>query len=288
MTIEEKARAYDEALEQARFYYNNKPLEPEKKKLEKMFPDLVESEDERIRKIIKLALIASEEELSAFYSTHNITRKECTDWLEKQKEQKHRKFKIGDKVHWYDDNVNVITITGFRDDAYLTDSAYGFILFCEEDNWEKVEQKPAEWSDEDEKMLKSIIEDVTPVGECPDYPTDEEREYYYNGQDKTNWLKDLPKRFNLQPKQEWSDEDEEVIKLIESATWDGEKLTQGEAGVVRRWLKDLPNRFSLRPHWKPSEEQMNRLASIITALRKDYCDDMADFLASLYHYLEKL
>ena len=41
-------------------------------------------------------------------------------------------------------------------------------------------------------------------------------------------------------------------------------------------------------HWKPSEEQMNRLSSIIAALRKDYCDDMADFLASIYHNIKKL
>lgn len=35
-------KKYKEALEQAKFYYNNKPLEPEKKMLEKMFPELAE------------------------------------------------------------------------------------------------------------------------------------------------------------------------------------------------------------------------------------------------------
>ena len=61
-----------------------------------------------------------------------------------QKEQKPRKFRLGDKVHWHDDDTNVITITGFRDDAYLTDSACGPILFGDENNWEIAEQKPAE------------------------------------------------------------------------------------------------------------------------------------------------
>ena len=60
----------------------------------------------------------------------------------RRKEQKPRKFKFGDKVHWHDDDTNVITITGYRDDAYLTDSAYGPILFSDENNWELVEQKP--------------------------------------------------------------------------------------------------------------------------------------------------
>lgn len=40
--------------------------------------------------------------------------------------------------------------------------------------------------------------------------------------------------------------------------------------------------------WKPSDEQMMRLTSIVAALRKDFCDDMADFLASLYKDLQKL
>jgi len=51
---------------------------------------------------------------------------------------------------------------------------------------------------------------------------------------------------------------------------------------VKNWLK------SLKPHWKPSEEQMDRLFSIVAALRKDYCDDMADFLTDLYADLKKL
>lgn len=54
--------------------------------LSAVIPELKESEDERIREIIRLALIASEDELSDFYKVHNIRRKECTDWLEKQKE----------------------------------------------------------------------------------------------------------------------------------------------------------------------------------------------------------
>lgn len=41
-------------------------------------------------------------------------------------------------------------------------------------------------------------------------------------------------------------------------------------------------------HWKPTKEQMRGLVSIITALRKDNSDDVADFLESLYHNLEKL
>ena len=101
MTTEEKAKAYDEALSQARFYYGNCPTEPEKKKLEKLFPELRENEDEKIRKEIINFL-----ETIPISELKRVPRPICQwfFWLEKQKEQ-----------------------------------------------------KPAEWSEEDEKMLNNMI-----------------------------------------------------------------------------------------------------------------------------------
>ena len=104
-----------------------------------LIPELLESEDERIRKKL-IEYFSHYKEDREWWE--GITPRDIISYLEKQKL---RKFKLGDKVHWYDDDTNVITITGFRDDAYLTDSAYGPILFCDEDNWEK-EQKPVEES----------------------------------------------------------------------------------------------------------------------------------------------
>jgi len=69
-------KAYNEALERAKFYYGNCPSESEKKKLEKLFPELRESEDERIRKEIRNFLIDME------------CKKEWIAYMEKQKEQK--------------------------------------------------------------------------------------------------------------------------------------------------------------------------------------------------------
>lgn len=54
-------------------------------------------------------------------------------------------------------------------------------------------QEKAGWSEKDIKMIDSIIEEVRPVGECPDYPTDDDREYYYKGQDRVDWLERLKK-----------------------------------------------------------------------------------------------
>ena len=112
-------------------------------------------------------------------------------------------------------------------------------------------------------------------------------------------------------------EDEEMLERLDDLLWmlddyvgDDCSISQEKTDSIRSEIQNVLSPFikslrsqpkrnckecamflcgeCTRPHWKPSEEQMNRLASIITALRKDYCDDMADFLASLYHYLEKL
>ena len=52
MTTEEKAKAYDKALEKVREYYKGLAGCRTKEKLESIFPELKESEDERIRKSI--------------------------------------------------------------------------------------------------------------------------------------------------------------------------------------------------------------------------------------------
>lgn len=56
----------------------------ERAALEVLIPELNENKDERIRKAIRVILIATEDEQKDFYSTHGLTRKDCTDWLEKQ------------------------------------------------------------------------------------------------------------------------------------------------------------------------------------------------------------
>jgi len=163
-----------------------------------------------------------------------------------------------------------------------------------------------EWSEEDKEMLKSIIEDVTPVGECPDYPTDEEHEYYYSGQDKTNWLKDLPNRFNLQPKSEWSKEDSEALDMCLDAipkvwkTKSGKLLTAGWLKTIFKSFCPQSNTMSIKDvikfgnleyeeglnhHWNPSDEQMDCLKETIIQTKGyqySWC------LPELYEQLEKL
>ena len=127
MNYEQK---YKEALERAKIAHKDEDRHL-KATLERIFPELEESKDERIRKALCKAIwtyVPTEE------------GQEYIAWLEKQ-------GKNG-------------------------------------------------WSEKDIKMIDSIIEEVRPCGECPDYSTDEERDYFYKGQDRVEWLERLKKSDN--------------------------------------------------------------------------------------------
>ena len=82
MTIEEKARRYDEAIIKAKALYGQ-PL-VDNTLLETIFPELKESEDERIRKaLIEMVHDTTCDELWVDYNVH---KEEALEWLEKQGE----------------------------------------------------------------------------------------------------------------------------------------------------------------------------------------------------------
>ena len=202
-------------------------------------------------------------------------------------------------------------------------------------------QPKQEWDVEDKLMIKCCLEAINVYKHKAKrgkfLPAQFNISGYLASPEKVeSWLKFLPGRFNLQPKQEWSDEDEHrrdgiiqwlreyqekfnpkydslSIESIESLidwlksirpSW---KPSEQEKGALRTAIHVLTEERNFpkaaaqlqnildafegkesRKDWKPSEEQMGRLFSIVAALRKDYCDDMADFLASIYHNLKKL
>ena len=98
-------------------------------------------------------------------------------------------------------------------------------------NPEKYGLQNLEWSEEDERMLSRCIKSV----ECSKQFADSET--YKAAKDvEMNWLKSLPERFNLEPKQEWSEEDERrlnnIIHYLPLFSEDAE------------WIRALKNRVS--------------------------------------------
>jgi len=116
------------------------------------------------------------------------------------------------------------------------------------------EQKPA-WSEEDEKIIKGIIDDIQ--GRLEDYPIEQLAEIYFK---EISWLKSLKERVRPQPKQRWSEEDEKIYQSIMDDTVQENQLN----GEQTDWLRDIKYRCFPQPQntWKPSDEQIKALLKL--------------------------
>ena len=145
MNIEEKAKAYDEALERARAL-RNEAIEKEYvvdyiKDYETIFPELRESDDERIRKEIISALKFAND--GGVYDKHIA-------YLEKQKEQKPAEWSEEDKR----DMAHIIRIL---DDCY----GYGRHDLSKTDHENlvnKLKSLRPSWKPSEEQIMKVAVE----------------------------------------------------------------------------------------------------------------------------------
>jgi hypothetical protein len=118
--------------------------------------------------------------------------------------------------------------------AFLTELGYTCIP--------PTKEKHAEWSEDDKRMIDTIIYDLERHGGKEDSSYSAE----------INWLKELKDRVQQQPKQEWSEEDDYVYNEILKRVAD-KKLYDHDLEYIYTCLK------SLKPRWKPSEEQLKTL-----------------------------
>jgi len=245
-----------EAINTVRNIYQT---DKEKEALEILIPELAESEDERIRKEL-IGYLTHRAEVTGFIDED----KDCKRWiayLEKQKEQKPI-FKKGDKVIWDDEEFNILDVneTEYNVGGYR-------VPFSRQNELHPIWQKSAEWSEEDERTLESFLGWLQgSMGE---------KTY-------SSWLKSLPERFSLKPKQEWSEEEKmHLYNAIEAVkyVYDTSEGTNGFKCV--EFLK------SLRAYWKPSEEQMEIL-QYLCEHSSHANPDVMPTLESLYHDLQKL
>ena len=98
---------YKEALKRAKKLYEQGTIT---ESLSYVFPELKESEDERIRNV--LVELVKGNERCGYFMINNITTSAMIAWIEKQGEQKpankvEPKFKEGDWVVWYNENYKV-------------------------------------------------------------------------------------------------------------------------------------------------------------------------------------
>ena len=167
MTQAEKAKAYDEALEKARQLCDYPTTKPFISDLQNLFPELKESEDERIRK-----------ELIEFVKHRGGFKQEYIAWLEKQAEQ---------KSIWNEEDEHRIKLLEALCEDKLFESVPNSTMYGEMRktiDWLNFlrPQSKQEWNEEDERTIKEIDEIIY---ECP----------YCESKEKiSNWLNSLKQK----------------------------------------------------------------------------------------------
>ena len=238
-------KKYNEALERARKIHDeilNNELLGFPEQIREIFPELLESEDERIRKWLVDYFGSIKETV---WIHRDITCEQILFYLEKQKEQKPVDY---DHEMWKNCVAN---FAGGKKEVIEHPERYGL-------------QKPAEWS---EVELEFRGEKVTV--KRPFYRDDKGRGYSTAELDEGvawNALRAWCEKkgislYDLYPKSEWSEEDEDMLNCCISSIEEAKenryayKETDGDTSYDREiaFLK------SLRPSWKPSEEQMEAL-----------------------------
>ena len=172
-----------------------------------------ENNDEKIRKAL-IDFFKKKVEKGFEWVEYGIPNNAVLAYLEKQKERFpktdftiYHALKTGKDKYQCTPYSFIGSLVSFSNYKNLIDFLHNS-FYTEEDckEWieKQKEQKPAEWSEEDEKMLNNCVsalkEGANGHAIVIDYGEHE------------IWLKSLPERFNLQPKQEWSKEEKERIR----------------------------------------------------------------------------
>ena len=224
LSIEEKAKRYDESRERMKDFLkeweNCGALGKAMEKAKAVFPELKESDDERIRKAIIEHFANSH---SCMYPYKGFTKQQILAWLEKQK------FTQKDV-----------------DDAWLKgmcDAKHELEKQGEQKSADKVEQKG----------MNIVEEDMTPFQKKVFCIIDTTIEEEHGLKQVCDELLRLA-HDEIMQKPAWSKEDEDYYDAIIAKL----EVTQEDAALTNNqmeFLKSLKDRYT----WKPSDVQMKQL-----------------------------
>ena len=159
-TTEQKAKAYDKALKKAAEIHRSSSYPQEVLHIMEIFPELAESDDEKIRKVL-IGWINLEPPTSFNDTFDGFSKEQILAWLEKQGEQKNLEpldesvIDTEDKRMWTTISQGLSDV---KEDAGWSD--FGGVPVEEIQEWLKKqgEQKHVEWSEEDKHILCEIID----------------------------------------------------------------------------------------------------------------------------------
>lgn len=295
-------KAYKDALERAKRLYKDAvtlQLEQDIKDYETIFPELKESEDEKIRKELLTWLQNTEGQVLPM-DRYNA----ALAWLEKQGEQKPQrmisaeakeamynkpadtvepKFKIGDSIKTA--NEEPLTITEITDNGYWSEDLF-ICNFDDAAKWELVEQKPAD------KVEPKCEESKTKIFDAP--TPFEDKLYAFVA--ACEFLA-IPSKieFILEHSQEILDAAREQIGKEQSSAWseEDERKIQDCIDAVSRvnlfkvyyqnelvgWLKSLKTKVQPKQEWSEKDEEELEIA--IDTLKESGRYDSAKWVQSL-------
>jgi hypothetical protein len=266
LTIEQKAKAYDEVIERAKKWRNapnaDKIPTYASRVVDNIFPELSESEDEKIRKAIKMHF-----EIDSHLSYSGINKKNILDWIEKQANKNEEILILKDQIESLHAAIKAVKET-YRIKLEKQGNNMGISEATKqelEDNLNKALEKetPESYNEflekrgeqnldtdfSDLRTWKYIVDAVWTekegIGQYLDSPFTEEV------------AKKLQKRFgNIEQKPAWSEEDE---RMFDSVVWHlrysvNVRDIEHSAGQLEDWLKSLKERVQPQKQWEPSDE----------------------------------
>ena len=189
--------------------------------------------------------------------------------LEMQKEQKPKiyipKFRNGDKIKLKGSNLN-LTITNIEGSRYYG-KGWSLDIVSADESYELVEQKPAEWNEEDEKMIDTI---VSALGQYIDYKAVSGTDSGYaipRYSKEIDWLKSI----RPQPKQEKSDY---ITPHKQFFKWIYDRLVNvhkenPDVDYMISFKKRIEELSFDNPSWKPSKQEKGALKTAIHVLTNE-------------------
>ena len=295
---------YKRSIETAKYFVECGHLSQEE--AEAMFPELAESEDERIRKVL-CDIVRDMPYMETELRAHGLTVEKTIAYLEKQKEQKPILevfgFKVGDAVRLKDGDGRKHIIKSFEEikgvhgpnfyhvefeddsarDGIYPGEEYPNGYYTQMEKFEE-EQKSTELPKGENYGIDGLYAAIDilqkTLGEVDGYQTDD-------GILEHKCAISAVKELYEQQSAEWSEDDEKSFNdALSGLKYAYEDLTNNKsfdsANDLKRafnWMQERFKSFRLQPHYKPSEEQMETL--------KSYAEDSA-CLNELYDDLKKL
>jgi hypothetical protein len=198
MTQEEKAKAYDKALDKAKKELDACSSQDcnAARQIFRLFPEFVESEDEKIRKSLTILLQHFCKGYRVLGLDFPVSYKDMLAWLEKQGEQK--------PIEWTMDNVE--ELTEFENAMmHIGGSFFGQHAGLDPNDTNAIKEQAnillglvpkQEWSEEDEKTIVKMRDFfIRVLGDKPDFTEDKRYEEFIEFID--NRLK------SLRPQSQW-------------------------------------------------------------------------------------